>query len=139
METGMARTPRISGAITDLMAGNERHAWTLEEMHADLARSGTATDFSSVFRAAEKLVADGAIRKVLLDDGRARFELITAHHDHLLCTRCDALVPVPCVIPRRTFAALEARNGIAITEHRVVLSGLCRNCRKATRRRRSRA
>jgi Fur family ferric uptake transcriptional regulator len=133
----MARTPRISGAITDLMAGNERHAWTLEEMHADLARSGTATDFSSVFRAAEKLVAGGAIRKVLLDDGRARFELVTAHHDHLHCTRCDELVPVPCVIPRRAFAALEARTGIAITEHRVVLSGLCRLCRKTTRRRKS--
>jgi len=135
----MARKPRISSAIADLIARNERHAWTLEELHARLTRSGTATDFSSVFRATEKLVAAGALRKVLLEDGRARFELAAAHHDHLLCTRCDELVPVPCLISPRAFAALEARAGVAIAEHHVVLSGLCRDCRKITRRRRAHA
>ncbi len=131
----MARKPRISSAITALMEGSERHAWTLEELHGDLARSGTKTDFSSVFRAADKLVAEGTIRKLLLDDGRARFELASAHHDHLLCTRCDELVPVPCLISPRAFAALEARAGVAIAAHHVVLSGLCSDCRKSTRQR----
>ncbi len=135
----MARTPRISAALADFVAHSRSHAWTLEELRAGLARSGTVTDFSSVFRATEKLVADGSLRKLLLDDGRARFEIVSAHHDHLHCTRCDKLVPVPCIIPHKTFAALEARTGIAITEHSVVLSGLCRACRKTTRRRRNRA
>lgn len=136
MQRAMARKPRISAAIADLMTRSERHAWTLEDLHADLARSGMATNFSSVFRAAEKLVGEGIIRKLLLDDGRARYELVSPHHDHLLCLRCDELTPVPCVIPHKTFAALEARTGAAITEHRIILSGLCRNCRTKTARRR---
>src|SRR5437879_5586704 len=79
--TPMSRKARVSAALLDLLRQGEQHAWTLEELHAGLARSGRATDFSSVFRAAEKLAADGMARKLLLDDGKARFELAAAHHD----------------------------------------------------------
>lgn len=113
------------------MREGQRHAWTLEELQTDLARRGQATDFSSVFRAAEKLAADGIVRKLQLEDGRARFELVGHHHDHLLCIRCHELVPVPCVIERGDFAALEREIGASIQGHQVILSGLCRNCRAA--------
>ena len=86
-------------------------------------------DFSSVFRAAEKLAAGGIVRKLLLDDGRARFELSSAHHDHLYCTRCRQLVPVPCLIEAGDFAALERETGIAVLDHHLILNGLCRECR----------
>ena len=127
----MSRKARVSAAIVSLMNGAERHAWTLEELHAGLARQGQVSDFSSVFRAAEKLAVDGIARKVLLDDGRTRFELVGAHHDHLYCTRCHALQPVPCVIAHADFAALERATGGTILDHHLVLSGFCRNCRTA--------
>src|SRR5712691_11553995 len=93
---------------------------------------GTAgSDFSSVFRAAEKLAAGGVARKLLLDDGRTRFELVGSHHDHLYCTRCHALVPVPCVITHDDFARIERVTGGTILDHHQILSGLCRNCRTA--------
>ena len=112
------------------MKTGERHSWTLEALQGDLAEGGTSADFSSIFRAVEKLVAEGVIRKVpLLDDGRARFELAAPHHDHLHCTACDALVPVPCVIKGSACAALEDEIGVAIGEHHIIFSGLCPNCR----------
>lgn len=132
----MARTPRIAPAITELLTGNERHAWTLEEIRDGLARGGTKTDFSSVFRASEKLAADGSLRKITLEDGRACFERTSAHHDHLHCTDCDRLVAVPCVISRRALAAIEIRTGIAIDEHQVTLIGRCPRCRTAAEARR---
>lgn len=127
----MARKARVSAAMVALMADGERHAWTLEELHAELGHRGKTTDFSSVFRAAEKLAADGVARKVPLDDGRTRFELVGAHHDHLYCTRCHELVPVPCLIEYDRFAAIERATGAAILDHHVVLRGLCRDCRGA--------
>ncbi len=127
----MSRKARIPAAMVRLMGGGERHAWTLEELHSGLARQGEATDFSSVFRAAEKLASGGVIRKLLIDDGRARFELAAAHHDHLYCTRCHALVPVPCLIGREDFAALERETGVAVLDHQLILSGVCRACRTA--------
>ena len=128
----MPRKTQISAAMVGLMGGGERHAWTLEELHEGLARQGRVTDFSSVFRAAEKLASAGTLRKLLLDDGRSRFELVGAHHDHLYCTRCHALVPVPCVIARQDFAALEQATGVAVLDHHLMLSGLCRDCRPAS-------
>src|SRR4051812_27916177 len=125
----MSRRPRIAAAMVALMGGGERHAWTLDELHASLVKRGVPTDFSSVFRAAEKLAAGGGVHKLLLDDGRARFELSSAHHDHLYCTRCRQLVPVPCLIGAGDFAALERETGVAVLDHHLILNGLCRECR----------
>jgi Fur family transcriptional regulator, ferric uptake regulator len=125
----MSRKARISTAMVGLMAGGERHAWTLEELHGGLARRGHSTDFSSVFRAAEKLAADGVLHKLLVEDGRSRFELAAEHHDHLYCTSCHVLVAVPCLIGHDDFAALERATGVAVRDHHLILSGLCRACR----------
>lgn len=115
--------------MVSLMSGGERHAWTLDELHQALVARGVPTDFSSVFRAAEKLAAGGTIRKLLLEDGRSRFELSGAHHDHLYCTSCRQLVPVPCLIESGDFAALERETGVAVLDHHLILNGLCRACR----------
>jgi Fur family ferric uptake transcriptional regulator len=127
----MSRKARVSVAMVSLMGGGERHAWTLDELHAGLARQGKASDFSSVFRAAEKLTADGLARKLLLDDGRTRFELAGAHHDHLYCMHCHELAPIPCLIERNDFAALERATGATILDHHLILSGVCQTCRTA--------
>jgi len=125
----MARTPVVSTALLSLMRERHHHAWTLEDLHAALGERDIAADFSSVFRAAEKLVATGEIRKLTLEDGRARFELCDAHHDHLHCMRCGELVPIPCLLGTGNFAALERETGVAILDHHLVLSGICRDCR----------
>jgi Fur family ferric uptake transcriptional regulator len=134
----MARKARISAAMAEIMTEGGRHAWTLENLHASLAERGAQTDFSSVFRAAERLVTDGIIRKMVLDDGPARFELVDGHHDHLHCTRCDRLTPVPCAIPPAVFAAVEARTGGTILDHQLVFTGVCRSCRSGREPRRRR-
>jgi Fe2+ or Zn2+ uptake regulation protein len=128
----MSRKALISAAMVSLIGGGERHAWTLDELHGALARQGHSTDFSSVFRAAEKLAADGVLRKLLrLEDGRSRFELAAEHHAHLYCTKCHRLVPVPCLIGHDDFAALERATGVAVRDHHLILSGLCSACRAA--------
>src|SRR5689334_4294232 len=121
----MARKTRIATALVDLMTGGEHHAWTLEDLHQGLARAGTVTDFSSVFRAAEKLVADEVLVKLIVDDGRSRFELKGAHHDHLHCFSCDELIPVPCLIDHAASAMYAAESGSEVGEHSIILSGTC--------------
>jgi Fur family ferric uptake transcriptional regulator len=127
----MSRRARISGALLSVMRAGERHAWTLEELHSEIGRHDRPTDFSSVFRAAEKLAGAGIVRKLLLEDGRARFELSAPHHDHLYCASCRQLVPVPCLIQPDDFAALERETGIAVIDHHLILNGVCRQCRAA--------
>ena len=62
----MARKPVVSTALLTLMHERDHHAWTLEDLHAGLGERRIAADFSSVFRAAEKLTASGVIRKLTI-------------------------------------------------------------------------
>ncbi len=133
----MARKSRIPAELLGLMAGGTRHAWTLEELRADLAVRAIAADFSSVFRATQRLVAEGRVRRIDLPDGPARFELDGTHHDHLLCARCHALVPIPCVLDHRALRAALSETGCTVSGHRLVLSGLCRDCGGAEAKRRA--
>ena len=125
----MPRPAVVPTALLALMREQHHHAWSLEGLHVALAGRGVTADFSSVFRAAEKLAAAGDIRKLVLEDGRARFELYDAHHDHVHCTSCGELVPVPCLFGPGNVAALERETGIAFLSHHIVLSGICRDCR----------
>jgi Fe2+ or Zn2+ uptake regulation protein len=124
----MPRTSRIAAALNALLARGERHAWTLEDMQAALARDGMLADFSSVFRSAKRLADAGVLRRVMLPDGSTRFELDASHHDHLQCTRCDALVPIPCMVRPEMLDRLQALTGFAIADHSVTLTGLCQAC-----------
>lgn len=128
----MARKSRIPSALLDLMASEAHHAWTLQGLQTALRRRRVKADFSSVFRAIKKLVAQGAVQKFALDDGRVLFARCGEHHDHFHCTTCDALIPVPCVLSRRAFPAVEAHIGCTIAEHQVLLSGTCETCQAGT-------
>ncbi|HUK59196.1 MAG TPA: transcriptional repressor [Stellaceae bacterium] len=131
----MARKARVSAAVLSLMRQGRRHAWTLEELHAGLSRRGDTIDFSSVFRASEKLAAAAVVRKLVLADGRARFELVGEHHDHLYCTRCHGILPIPCIFGHDDFQMLERKTGAAILDHHLILSGICRTCRRGLAKR----
>ena len=125
----MARPSLIPAAVLALMREGGRHAWTLEQLCADLAERAQQANFSSVFRAVERLVAEGQLRKVQLPVGAARYEPSGAHHDHLHCTACDALTPVPCLAAALDLAELERSTGYAMREHDIVLDGLGPRCR----------
>ena len=126
----MARPSRIPPQILDTMARGARHAWTLEQLTADLHEGGVPADFSSVYRAVERLLGEGRLVRVGIDDGAPRFELAGEHHDHLRCVRCAALEAIPCVVDRAGLDAVAARTGYTVTAHRVVLDGLCPACRQ---------
>lgn len=125
----MARPSRTQAALLAVMNRPDRHAWTLDELGAGLAAEGVTADFSTLFRAVERLVAEGRLRKVRLEDAPARYEHTGAHHDHLHCTECNALVPVPCLARQIDVAALERATGFSIATHDIVLDGICPSCR----------
>jgi Fur family transcriptional regulator, ferric uptake regulator len=129
----MARKSLVSAALLGLLERPEPHSWTLEGFQAALAERGTTADFSTIYRAAEKLVADGAARKVSLSDGRARYEQVAAHHDHLHCTNCDELIGVPCLVDPSAASAVGSAMGAAIVDHHLVLDGLCPKCISSSR------
>ena len=124
----MARPSHVRTAIAALLAESHRHGWSLDEIAAALAERGTAADFSSVFRGVERLVEEGAVARVELGDGKARFEPAAAHHEHVRCDRCGKVEEVPGCVVAEAIPAVARQTGFAISGHTLVFSGTCSSC-----------
>jgi Fe2+ or Zn2+ uptake regulation protein len=83
-----------------------------------------------VFRALGRLEKEGAVERVELDDGKARYEAAGDHHEHIRCESCGSVSPVPCGLVDDVLPAVQRRTGYEIRDHRLVLSGRCPDCAK---------
>ena len=111
-----------------MLATERRHDWTIEAVREALAERGVPADFSSVFRALRRLERDGEVLRIDLGDGKARFEAVGDHHEHVRCDRCGAIEAVPgCLVEE---SVVERRTGFAVTGHRLLFAGICPRCRE---------
>ena len=122
------RPSPVTDAVRRLFKAQERHAWSIEELHETVQRSLGSADYSSVFRAVGLLERQGLLDRIDLGDGRARFEVREDHHEHIRCESCGRIAEVPvCVLDDAT-AQVQTMTGFKVTSHRVVFGGLCEEC-----------
>lgn len=124
----MPRPSHIRTRVEEVLASSRRHDWTIDDLRDTLSTDGHSADFSSVFRALQRLEADGVVRRVQLGDGKARYEATAGeHHEHVVCERCGAVGEVPGCAVR---AEVRDRTDFVITGHELTFSGICPGCRK---------
>jgi len=123
------RPSSVRDAVADLLRRGGRHAWSIEELHQELVASGRPADPSSVFRAVSYLHDRGLVARVMVD-GKARYEVAGAHHDHVRCEGCGALAPLPGCALERLEPEVTAGTGFSITGHQLIFSGRCPDCRE---------
>ncbi len=91
---------------------------------------------SSAYRNLVVLEHAGVVRRVITDEGFARYELaeaLTEHHHHLVCSACgrveDLMLPGQLEgTLDRTLDRLARRAGFAQVVHRLDLIGVCGDC-----------
>jgi len=102
----------------------------------DLVRGRRGMPQSSVYRNLAVLEQVGAVRRVITDEGVARYELaedLTRHHHHLVCRVCGAVEDV-MIAPslertiQRTLSKVAASAGFESDGHRLDLIGICHRC-----------
>ena len=124
----MARPSPVRDAVADAIAGSGRHDWSIEDLVETLAARGVEGNFSTVFRALARLEEDGAVRRVELGDGKARYEAAGAHHEHVRCDSCGVVAEVPGCIVDDAAPRVQKLTGFRVTAHQVLFSGLCPRC-----------
>lgn len=124
----MGRRGAVFAQVLELMRSEDRHCWTLEDVQAGLASRGLDPDPSSVFRAVTRLQDAGRVVRVPIDDRRSHYEIAGGHHDHLVCERCSQVEPLACSVLRALSDDVRRRSGFVVSDHRLVLTGTCRNC-----------
>lgn len=117
----MARTAILPKKILTLLEKN--HFLTVGQIIVALAQSGKTYNKTSVYRALEKLMADGLVCKESFGESESMYELRTQHHDHAVCTNCEKIVAVECQSHSE-----KKIPGFTVDHHHTTLYGTCTDC-----------
>jgi Fur family ferric uptake transcriptional regulator len=122
---GGART-----AVVDALAHHDC-AVTALELEDELRRGRIRVGRASVYRALDLLEELGLVQRVEAARGIASYERIDPsghHHHHAICYRCGRVEPFEDRGLERAIGALSQQVPFEVSEHDVVLRGLCERC-----------
>jgi len=126
------RSTRQRRLIREVVSGTDSHP-TAEWVYAEVRRNIPKISLGTVYRNLQVLVAEGRLRS-WTRGGRTRYDADLAPHDHFYCDRCGLLLD----LPRSTeTSAVERRlraRGYLVSERVLEFHGLCRRCRRGTKR-----
>ncbi len=90
----------------------------------------------TVYRALNELVEAGLLRKIALND-RTVYEHDYGYpqHDHLHCQKCQKLIEFSSDEVAQICSQVAMQYGFQTSGHRLIVSGVCRECRHARQRR----
>jgi len=116
--------------VIDLLAG-QACAISVHEIESTLRHDGRPIGRASIYRALDTLADLGLVKR--LDVGRAEacFEPARAdghHHHHVVCESCGTLTAFDDPELEDAIGRLGDRLGMRITDHDVLLRGVCRSC-----------
>jgi Fe2+ or Zn2+ uptake regulation protein len=128
------RASKITGqrvAILEVMRLHQ-HPLTIKEIAAELP--GRRCDLATIYRSMHLLVRMRMVARFDFGDGTARFELIGddahAHHHHLVCTGCGAVVEIGECFPEELQQSIARRHGYKSVTHKLEFFGLCPRCQR---------
>jgi Fe2+ or Zn2+ uptake regulation protein len=124
----VARPSPVSDQVRGLFAADDRHLWSIDELHESVVRTLGSADYSTVFRAVSGLERDGLIKRIDLGDGKVHYELSDEHHEHIRCDVCGRVVEVPGCVLEDASSAVTDSTGFKVTSHQLLFSGVCPEC-----------
>jgi Fur family ferric uptake transcriptional regulator len=124
------RSTRQRDIILDSFLATQQHV-SVEELYLKIKATNPGIGNATVYRTLKLFVEAGLAREVLLHDGQTRYEHIMAgeHHDHLVCTGCNAIIEFENETIEHLQDEIAARHGFYIKSHKLEIYGLCSKCR----------
>ena len=126
---GSTRSTLQKQAILDVLRSSRKMA-TAEEVYGRVREKYPNVSLGTVYRNLQYYSQQGLVRRTLLTDGKARFELAgNIHHHHLICLTCGETAEVPwCPVGPEVTAFMTERDFQPVS-HQFEVYGYCRQCR----------
>jgi Fur family transcriptional regulator, ferric uptake regulator len=113
--------------IVDTFFGGDPHI-SIEELLAEVRKRDSKIGYATVYRTLKLLTECGVASERRFGDGASRYELAddaSAHHDHLICVTCDAIVEFEEPRIEELQEEVAAQHGFKLTTHRLEMYGVC--------------
>jgi Fur family transcriptional regulator, ferric uptake regulator len=107
---------------------------TVEELVVRARGADPRVSVATAYRTMRLLVDCGLASARQFGDGQTRYESSAgrAHHDHLICTSCGAIVEFANEQIEALQERVARRHGFEVQRHKLELYGRCGHCRAAT-------
>ena len=130
-DNGLKNTPQRR-LIVDVFFTSGKHLST-EELYNVVREQDSSIGQATVYRTLKLLCDAGLAKELHFGETTARYEPIEddSHHDHLICSACGKNQEVMDAEIERLQEELAARHGFSLTSHRMILYGVCEDCRSA--------
>ena len=124
---------RRGGARTAVVEALARHgcAVTALELDDELRRRKPPVGRASIYRALEQFEELGLVRRMEMSRGTAAYERVAPdghHHHHAICRTCGRMETFEDRDLERAIDRVSSRMSFDISEHDVVLKGVCDRC-----------
>ena len=99
-----------------------------------LRDKGQSMGMSTVYRHLDKLVANGLVRKYIVDENSsACYQYIDplkecSEQFHLKCNSCGRLIHVDCSLMKKIAEHMKNSHGFVVDSTKTLLYGTCREC-----------
>lgn len=126
---GLALTPQRS-VIVEMFLHTRGHL-TTEQLYDLVRERDPGMGQATVYRTVKLLAEAGLVEALDMGDGVTRYEWCygAEHHDHLVCIRCGRKTEIVDQEIERRQEELARGHGFSLTRHRMVLFGVCPDCR----------
>lgn len=112
-----------------LEAVAELGAATPDDIAANVQRTASSLNISTVYRTLELLEQLGIIRHAHLSHGAPTYSLATDRPPvHLVCSRCGVVQNADISVAESTVRAIAGSHGFQVDVGHMTLTGLCKHC-----------
>jgi Fur family transcriptional regulator, ferric uptake regulator len=121
--------PRVK--ILQLLESSAQRHLSAEDLYSKLIKQGDEVGLATVYRVLSQFVTAGLVVRHNFEGGSSVYELATEdHHDHLVCIKCDQVTEFLDEGIESRQLAIAAKNGFEVTDHSLIIYGLCRSCQQ---------
>jgi Fur family ferric uptake transcriptional regulator len=126
---GLKKTKSRSAIISVLKEADT--PLSADDIFIRIREQGSTANLSTVYRTLDIMESKGLVNKIIMSDGKGRFELLgQSHRHHLICTGCHKTVSIDQCPLDKLQKDVKKHTNFEITGHRLELYGLCPDCRK---------
>ena len=120
--------------ILAAMSSDQKHH-TIDEIYALLRKDHSEIGIATVYRTVRLLCDAGIARELVINHQVSRYELILDddHHDHIVCTTCGCFIEISSDLIEKEQIRIAKQNNFTLTDHSLVLYGLCRECSRKSK------